>query len=278
MHSLLSPQTIDGDTGNTNKQAIMKSVHPEKSIDEEDLARTGREQSVSTSLIDQVLSFMTREEHTSTSQSKPSLHKVPTPEDDAKMEADLAREMFQLTVNEREKVHEEIHGVEQLVEETEEFLNEHLAALDAALQALSSSNTSSKVLKIANTRNPQYLRDRSFQLMFLRADSYDATKAAKRISLFLEEKLELFGLEALTRPILWSDLNKDDQEGLKKGYIRLLSVRDQAGRAILGDFQNLSVRWYKSPENVLRTVFYTLRCAVEDEETQRRGLGEFLFQ
>jgi hypothetical protein len=166
------------------------------------------------------------------------------------IDALLAKELNQLSVEEREQVYEEIHGVVQLKEETEDFLDEQLEALDRELREISSK----PAYELAERSNKAYVLDRKFRLMFLRAEQFNAPKAASRLVRFMEEKLELFGKDLLARPVYYSDLDADDQECLKSGWLQCLPFRDRAGRPIVGDFASLSTRCYKRIENMVRSL------------------------
>ncbi|KAG7373462.1 hypothetical protein IV203_034186 [Nitzschia inconspicua] len=78
---------------------------------------------------------------------------------------------------------------------------------------------------IALGMNSTYVIDRKFCTTFVRAESYDAKKAAIRMLHFLTYAREKFGDDALLRPIRW-DAMAILEEGSK-------SSRDNAGRLIL---------------------------------------------
>jgi hypothetical protein len=79
-----------------------------------------------------------------------------------------------------------------------------------------------------------YVTDPQFRLIFLRAESYNPKKAAVRLVSFMEEKLERFGPDTLTRQLTIDDLNSHSRSLLiKKGVLQLLSSRDSSGRAIM---------------------------------------------
>jgi hypothetical protein len=160
----------------------------------------------------------------------------------------LARELNQLSMEERELIYEEIHGVDKIIEETPEFVSERLAALDQELRKISFKPAYEQAKKMSE----KYVTDRKFRLMFLRADYFDPNKAATRLVKFMEEKLKMFGPETLVRPLYLSDLNEDDRACLKAGALQALPVRDRAGRAILGNFRNLIPRCYKEVDNMVR--------------------------
>ena len=69
--------------------------------------------------------------------------------------------------------------------------------------------------------------------MFLRSDYFDAPAAARRIVRHFEQKLELFGVEKLTKNITQADISQDTLDCLYHGFGQMLPVRDRAGREVL---------------------------------------------
>jgi hypothetical protein len=59
---------------------------------------------------------------------------------------------------------------------------------------------------------PSIETDVTFKLMFLRADYYDASKAARRLAKYFEDKLHLFGEDKLVKKITLDDLSEEDME------------------------------------------------------------------
>ncbi len=148
------------------------------------------------------------------------------------VDALLASELNEMTLNERETLYEEIHGVEQQREESEEFLENSLRAMDDALRQLPDRQVYEKAANI----NPEYVEDRAFRLMFLRSENFEAVLAARRLVKFLEGKVRFFGEDTLARPIYLSDFNDDDMAFFKSGIIQTIPSRDRSGRPIFADF------------------------------------------
>jgi hypothetical protein len=151
-------------------------------------------------------------------------------------DAELAKEMNELSVKEREKVLEEIHGVADAREETPELLTACLLALDGALSKIPKAKR--RALDKAFFLRPHYATDAKFKLMFLRADYYDPQKAAKRMAKFFEWKLKIFGEEKLVKniTILDDDLGQDQDQVIETAILSGCSLelphRDQTGRPI----------------------------------------------
>jgi len=186
----------------------------------------------------------------------------------------LVKEFTNMTVQERSKTYDELHGVRDCVEETPDILQNSLWQLDEEL-----SRISEKVAyNIAKEQNLAYVNDTKFRLMFLRATGFDPRKAAIRLVAFFEGKLRFFGGEMLTKQIQFSDLDEDDKVCLRAGHMQVLPCRDRSGRPILTDVGVLHDRSYKIPSNRLKAaIFYWLMMA-EDEENQKRGVVVIVMQ
>lgn len=183
----------------------------------------------------------------------------------------IAKQLNSMSLEEREFLYEEIHGVENEVDETEDFVSNQLALLEIEINFLVKTRRGD-IYEQAIRENPSYVCDREFRLMFLRADYFDPKKAARRIMRFLERKVKFFGLSSLTRTITLDDFSSDDMAYMKAGRMQLLSSRDHKGRAVLADLHMDDKTKYVNIDNVIKSFLYLVYAAAEDEETQRRGL------
>lgn len=175
----------------------------------------------------------------------------PNPDDIEKL---LAKDMEAMKFEERELMYESIHGVDPIVKETPELILEKLAEMDkevkkqmATQPGLSKNHAYNKAKEI----EPGYVQ--GLRLMFLRVDRFVASKAAKRMLGFFEAKLELFGPDALARPLYLSDFDKHDMAYMRGGHFQLLPFRDRSGRAICCDFGDPNHTIYHSFNNLVRT-------------------------
>jgi len=149
----------------------------------------------------------------------------------------LATEMNQLSVDEREKVLEDVHGIPRVVDEPQEFIEACLALLEKEL-----TKVPSKVAyDLASSMSKEYTSNKKRRLMFLRAESFDPCNAASRMIRFFDEKYELFGADKLTKDITLDDLDPDDITTIEKGYYQVLPEKDRAGRKVLCLFPKLKV-------------------------------------
>ena len=168
---------------------------------------------------------------------------------DSQMDAFLAGELNNMSLRERQKIFEEIHGVDQTVQETPDFVAQHLDALDVSI-----SNIYPKpAYDMAEEMKYEYVHNDTFRLTFLRADMFDPIKAAKRLVTFFQCRLALFGPGLLTRNLTLNDLNRDDIACLTSGYFQILPSRDTAGRAVFVNLQGMFKRAYRLALNMVRT-------------------------
>jgi len=177
----------------------------------------------------------------------------------------LAKEFNSLTVQERSKTYEELHGVIDCVNETPAFVESCLLQLDEELSRISDK----PAYDMAEQQNRAYVTDPKFRLRFLRVASFNPRKAAIRLVAFLEGKLRFFGRETLTRRFRPSDLSKDDIACLRSGPTQVLPVRDRSDRPVVMDVGSLQDQSFKIPANRLRPVVYLYSELAEDEETQK---------
>jgi hypothetical protein len=127
----------------------------------------------------------------------------------------LAKEMNQLSVEEREEVLEDIHGIARVVDEPQEFIETCLALLEKEL-----TNISSKVAyDLAYFTSKEYTSSNKIRLMFLRAESFDPYNAASRMVRFFEEKYALFGADKLTKDYRSSRSGSRRHHITRKGHL-----------------------------------------------------------
>lgn len=157
---------------------------------------------------------------------------------DADMDVSLAAELTRLSLQERQDILHDLHGVSETLLETPQRIQDALQALNAELQ-----RTATPVYKMAmqedddsspatTTTTSNLVLEDSFRLLFLRCHEYNVPLAAKKIQAFLQIKLELFGASKLCREITLQDLSPEDRECLSNGHFQVLPTRDRAGRAV----------------------------------------------
>ena len=215
-----------------------------------------------------------------------SLPSLPPVNDASPQDADaiLADAMNQLSMRERERVYEDLHGVADIVDiekQNPQFVEDCLTQFENEICRLQQQvDQKSAAYEAAKTQSVEYVTNRKFRMQFLRADSYNVQHAAVRLLTYFEAKLELFGKEKLARDITQADLSPDDMSVLESGYVQVLSQRDRAGRPIL-----MVVNWactdFRERENKVSVVVLLLEvahlCSLSTQSFLRLSLSLSLF-
>ena len=187
----------------------------------------------------------------------------------------LAKEFSNLSVQERSKTYEELHGVDECVEETPVFVEKALQELDEEISKIRRKSA----YELAEQQNKEFVTNPQFRIKFLRASSFHPGRAAARLVGYFEGILKYFGECLLTKRIEYSDLDRDDQACVRAGHLQVLPSRDQSGRVVLSDvdtFQGKSS--YVTPINRLKAYIYIWLMLAEDEENQKRGVVAIVMQ
>jgi hypothetical protein len=146
----------------------------------------------------------------------------------------IADTLQKMTLQEREKVYDDLHGVADIIVEEPVFVNQCLERLQEKLNALNKANpnVSTAAFRLAESISPDFVKNQKLRLRFLRAESFDPEKAANRMASFLDFKLQVYGERKLCEEITILDLDYDELKALKKGFLQKLPERDRAGRAV----------------------------------------------
>jgi len=189
----------------------------------------------------------------------------------------IAKEMKELSLGERENAYEEIHGVAREQAEDAQFIRDCCDKLDKEIKRITNISARHAYDRCAFL-NPKYVKSTSFRLLFLRADHYDAQRAANRIMHHFTKKLELFGYDMLAKDVTWDDLSDDDRASVEGGGGQFFpTAKDRTGRAIF--FLAYAVQ-AADPAAVYhsRAVWYSIMsCLLLDDETQRKGMTAVLY-
>jgi hypothetical protein len=140
----------------------------------------------------------------------------------------IAKQMAMLSMEDRERVYYDLHGVSEEVKETPETIEQKLSELEKALLKLAQKDA----YDLAESMDPEYVQRKEFRLRFLRADHFVAKNAALRMARHFQAKLDLFGRCKLAQDIVQDDLNEDDMAVLYAGSHQILPMRDRAGRVV----------------------------------------------
>lgn len=191
----------------------------------------------------------------------PPLSKDVQPED---VDSLIAKEMSSLSIKDREKVYFDVHGVSDETKETPELITNSLREMRIELDNLPNV----EAYQTAISMDPGYVQNEKFLLKFLRTESFDVPKAARRVVRHFQSKLELFGKDKLVKDILQDDLDEESLAFLYDGSAQVLELRDRAGRLVIVSLFHPSG---VSVISKLRRTFYGMMVEAEDEETQRKG-------
>jgi hypothetical protein len=176
----------------------------------------------------------------------------------------VAKELSSLSMQDLEKVYNDVHCLPSEIPESPELIQECLAQLALELDKIPEKTA----YDLARSMDSNYVENVKFRLQFLRADGMDPAPAAARLVRHFQAKLELFGMSLLARDITQDDLDEETLAALYDGTGQILPVRDRAGRLVMVSFGH--------PSNIsvtakLKRVFYGIMVNVEDVETQRKG-------
>lgn len=145
----------------------------------------------------------------------------------------LSKELMQLSVNDRNEILEEIHGVRCLAPaETPEMIENALSELERELEN-GVPEDRKRAYEMSQELSKTYVNETDFRLRFLRCELFDTHKAALRICEFLDLVMQLFGDFALRRPIVLDDFSKEELRDFRKGLYQFLPFRDRVGRKIV---------------------------------------------
>ena len=172
----------------------------------------------------------------------------PTTQDEAKL---MAEEMNDLSTGDRERLYEEMHGVENEIEEHLDFVASKLEQFQKELDRIKDKPAYDKALQM----DAEYCNQRSLRLKFLRADRFDPKKSAYRWIACFEIKSDLWGSERLVSEITLQDLDEDTLAVIKSGVIQILPCRDRVGRKVLCNYQGELKNIVANTDSVVRILY-----------------------
>jgi hypothetical protein len=129
---------------------------------------------------------------------------------------EVASEYDNLSKEEKDRAYRDLYGKEPLlIEETEEFISSRLSELHHALQSIpdDSKHSYHRALQLC----PDYVNDREFLLLFLRADYFDVNKAALRLVKYWTAKEDAFGSNRTFHKLTLADMDYADLETIRTG-------------------------------------------------------------
>ncbi|VEU43874.1 unnamed protein product [Pseudo-nitzschia multistriata] len=169
----------------------------------------------------------------------------------------FSEELLKLSIEARNEIQEEAHGVRCLApEETPEMIRDALRKFSNELDKLPRHTMRAYHISQKPTQRspPQrtFVNTDDFRLRFLRAQLFDVPKAARCMANYLKVILDHVGEYALFRPIRLNDFTKEEQRVFRKGLAQLLPYRDRHGRRVLvvfmgEDWEEVSVTLKAAP-------------------------------
>ena len=160
----------------------------------------------------------------------------------AQIEKMLAKEIQSLTIQDRNAIYEEIHGVGRMaIEETPELLENALQSFQVELDKIDRKARHAYDLIVYQESETAsvskcIVQSRDFRLRFLRCVSFDPAKAAERMVRVFELLHRVYGTQALRKFDCTMDFffgTHAEQTALRAGYLQLLPFRDRSGRKVL---------------------------------------------
>jgi hypothetical protein len=148
----------------------------------------------------------------------------------------FSKALLNLSLNERNMIEEEIHGVSCMdIDETPELIEESLYQFDLELDLIENkaAYNKAKAIIFSKEEDHSYCLSKANKLRFLRTEFFDPRKSASRYTRYLDLLFEIYGEFALRRPIRMQDFNREELAFLKSGQYQLLPYRDRGGRRIM---------------------------------------------
>eukprot|EP00980_Cylindrotheca_fusiformis_P002891 scaffold675_cov103-Cylindrotheca_fusiformis.AAC.2 len=192
---------------------------------------------------------------------------------DASVNVILAVELEKLSLKEREKVYEDVHGVSDVVQETPELIASCLQEMDHEINLIEKKDAYEQ----AKLQSFSFVYDRQFRLAFLRCTSFNPRTAASHLVQYFSKRLEIFGTEKLTKSnINLEDIGEKATRVVELGSMQILPNRDSKGRAVVVSMPvalEPAMTVFDDPVPIMMKAFwYLMSTLAEDEETQKKGV------
>lgn len=182
-----------------------------------------------------------------------------------------AHELNQLSVQERNMINDEIHGIHWMGrEETPELLRCSLVQLASEVDRIPTKPAYEASLAFPDS----YVHKDEFRLLFLRTEYFDAKKSAERMVNYLDVIRWSFGDKALQRDIRIEDFDEEGLKYLRQGYHQLLPGMDRSGRRVGWSFVATAHSTAQVPvKNRVQTSIYLLMQMVKNNvSAQQKGM------
>eukprot|EP00980_Cylindrotheca_fusiformis_P019587 scaffold6795_cov110-Cylindrotheca_fusiformis.AAC.4 len=185
----------------------------------------------------------------------------------------LAAALEKLSLEEREKVYEDVHGVTDEIQETAEFVSNSLEQMDREIGLINEKDAYEQ----AKLQSYNLVTNHQFRLSFLRYTLFNPKMAALHLVQYFNIKQELFGTENVAKSrIAHEDLDEATTRMLKLGSLQVLPCRDSKGRAVVAFARSVLESAVAAYDDLLPTMmkafWYLMSTLCEDEETQKKGV------
>jgi hypothetical protein len=163
----------------------------------------------------------------------------------------IAEALKNMSIEDRNQVYHEVHGVDVPIEETPELLVDAFQKLMNALEVAKKDRVGDVgPFQLAEDLDHDYVHSPFYYKAFLRAERFDANRAAIRMIRFYAMKRDCFGNANLCKDITQDLLSEDDLKCLSRGFNQILPWRDQSGRCLFLNLPHLTK--YETPEMLVR--------------------------
>jgi hypothetical protein len=160
----------------------------------------------------------------------------------------IARNMNELSHEDREKSYLDLHGVTTEIQETPSFVEQSLELMNHKIVMVKEK----EAYNLAESMDTEYVQNKEFRLKFLRGERFDTCSAAQKFVEHFQVKKELFGSKNLTKDITQDDLGKETIDALYSGFVQWFPIKDISGRTIAINFQGKEVGKYSILTRVCR--------------------------
>ncbi|CAJ1945963.1 unnamed protein product [Cylindrotheca closterium] len=185
----------------------------------------------------------------------------------------IAQQMSSMTVQDREQAFMDVHGVSPIIEETPELVSSKLEEMESQIQ----KQHRREAYDMAESMNPDYVRDPEFRLMFLRSDVFNAYNAALRLIRHFEVKRDLFGVDKLTQEITQDDLDQESMDCLYMGHSQQLTTPDRSNRIISLWVSSEDHEKYSVTALLRRQFYQNMHLLRTNKHAQKDGVVAFLY-
>jgi len=192
-------------------------------------------------------------------------------------ERQWARELYEMNSDMREAVNYELHGVtSRAIPEDPTVIAEALRLFQIEIDTQISPQQKQTYTRAVVGLKSNYVQTPEFRLRFLRAERFNIKKATIRFCRALDYLVQSFGVQALLRQLFLSDLSKEEERFLKKGFNQILPSRDRFGRRLLTHFGSCG-REYPFEVRAKVATYLCFGVLAEDLTTQRNGVVSMAF-